>query len=145
VAKAEKYRILPGIPELLEALSKEPKVLMGLGTGNLEGGAHAKLARCGLMRYFKFGGFANDSEDRPEVLRAAVRRGQALAGDPVSPRDVVVIGDNFRDILAGQAIGAYTVGVASGPMNKEELAAYHPDSLFQDLSDTPKVLNVLLQ
>jgi phosphoglycolate phosphatase len=145
VAKAEKYRILPGIPELLEALSKEPSVVMGLGTGNLEGGAHAKLARCGFMPYFKFGGYANDSEDRPTVLRAAVRRGEAIVGGPVPPREVVVIGDNFRDILAGQAIGAYTVGVASGPMTEEELAPYNPDALFKDLSDTPKVLATLLK
>jgi phosphoglycolate phosphatase len=144
VAQAEKYRVLPGIPELLEALSQEPEVLTGLGTGNLEGGAQAKLARCGLMRYFKFGGFANDSEDRPEVLRAAVRRGTALAGGPVPPGQVVVIGDNFRDILAGKAIGARTVGVATGPMSYEELLPYKPDVLFHDLSDTPQALSALL-
>lgn len=137
------YRLLPGIPELLEALSKRKDALLGLGTGNLEEGARIKLARADLMRYFRFGGYGSDSEDRPTVLRQAVRRGEALAGNSVAPRDVVVIGDNIRDVHAGKAIGATTVAVATGPMKYEELAKAAPDHLFHDLSDTQAVLNVL--
>jgi phosphoglycolate phosphatase len=145
VAHAEGYRVLPGIPELLEALSKRQDAWLGLGTGNLEGGAHAKLARCGLMRYFKFGGYATDAEDRPDVLRAGVRRGEKLMGGPVHPREVVVIGDNFRDIDAGKAIGAVTLAVATGTMKLDELASYKPDFLLPDLSDTAKVLELLFK
>jgi len=144
VAKSPGYRILPGIPELLEALSKIPEVYIGLGTGNLKGGAAAKLARSSLGPYFKFGGFADDSENRPDVLRAAVRRGEELAGEAIPPRQVIVIGDNFRDVLAGQAIGAVTVAVASGPMKYDQLAEHKPDFIFQDLSDTHRVLESLL-
>jgi len=144
VAKSPGYRILPGIPALLDALSQRSDVLVGLGTGNLEGGAQAKLARADLMRYFKFGGYANDSEIRPDLLRAGVRRGESLAGGTVPPRQVTVIGDNFRDVEAGQAIGAVSVAVASGPMKYDELATYKPDHIFHDLSDTAKVLEALL-
>src|SRR5471032_2412354 len=56
------YRILPGIPELLQILSARTDLLMGLGTGNLEEGARIKLARADLMKYFKFGGFGSDAE-----------------------------------------------------------------------------------
>jgi len=105
VAAAEGYRILPGIPEILEALSLRRDVVVGLGTGNLEGGARAKLGRSNLLPYFKFGGYADDSEDRPDVLRAAVRRGEALAGGPVPLNQIFVIGDHQRDIQAGKAIG----------------------------------------
>jgi phosphoglycolate phosphatase len=144
VATSPGYRVLPGIPELLDALSKRPDVLVGLGTGNLEEGARVKLARADLMRFFKFGGYSTDSEDRPEVLRAAVRRGEALAGEQVPPTSVLVIGDNSRDILAGKAIGARTAGVASGPMSYTELAEHTPDFLFHDLSNTAEVLERLL-
>jgi phosphoglycolate phosphatase len=137
------YRVLPGVQELLEGLSRRADVLMGLGTGNLEEGARIKLARAGLMKYFRFGGYGSDSEDRPTVLRKAVERGQTLAGHPVSPGEVIVVGDNIRDIQAGQAIGAVTVAVASGPMTYDDLARARPDHLFGDLLDRKRFFSVL--
>ncbi len=141
---AEGYRILPGIPELLETLKKRTDVLIGLGTGNLQEGAKIKLSRAGFMPYFKFGGFGSDAEERPVVLALGAQRGEALAGHAVAARDRVVIGDNIRDVQAGQAIGATTIAVASGPMSYDELAATNPDYVFQDLSDTDKVLETIL-
>lgn len=138
------YRVLPGIPLLLEELSQRRDLVMGLGTGNLEPGARIKLARADLMKYFGFGGYGSDAEERPVVLKTGVQRGEALAGHSVSPRDVVVIGDNIRDVQAGKAIGAYTIAVASGPMSMEELSKTEPDALFQDLSQTVKVIQTIL-
>ena len=137
------YRVLPGISELLKALSSKPDILMGLGTGNLEEGAKIKLARADLMKYFSFGGFGSDSEDRPTVLRTAVQRGEKLAERTFDSQEVVVIGDNIRDVQAGKAIGAVTVAVASGPMKYEELSASVPDHIFRDFFDTYSVLRVL--
>ncbi len=144
VAQSDGYRILPGIPELLEILSRRDDILMGLGTGNLEGGATIKLERPNFMRYFKFGGFGSDSEDRPTVLRKGVERGEFLAARKFSRREVVVIGDNERDVLAGKAIGAVTIAVASGPMSLEDLEKTKPDHQFKDLSNTEAVLRALL-
>ncbi len=144
VPNATGYRILPGIPGLLKALEQQPDVLMGLGTGNLQEGAGIKLSRADLGRYFKFGGFGSDAEERPQVLRVGVQRGTTLGGHAFAPRDVIVVGDNIRDVQAGQAIGATTVAVASGPMSYEELGKTSPDELFQDLSDTERVLKTLL-
>lgn len=144
VATAEGYRILPGIPELLQSLQSRPEILIGLGTGNLEGGARIKLGRANLMRYFRFAGYGSDAEERAEVLRTGVRRGESIAGHPIAPRDVVVIGDNIRDVQAGKAIGAFTVAVATGPMSYDDLAKTQPDLLFHDLSDTHRVVDQLL-
>jgi phosphoglycolate phosphatase len=143
IPKSPGYKILPGIPVLMESLASRQDILMGLGTGNLEEGARIKLARADLMKYFRFGGYGSDAEERPEVLRTAAKRGEAILGKTMSARDVIVIGDNIRDVQAGKAIGATTVGVASGPMTYEQLADTHPDHLFHDLSDTGAVLNVL--
>jgi len=140
VPASEGYRVLPGIPQLLAEIQHRPEFLMGLGTGNLEEGAHIKLGRADLMKYFRFGGYGSDAEPRPEVLQFAVRRGQAIAERTFAPREVVVIGDNVRDVQAGKAIGAMTIAVASGPMSIDELAEAKPDFLFKDLSDTAKVL-----
>jgi len=144
VETGQGYRIMPGIPELLQALFGHKEVVMGLGTGNLKAGAKIKLTRAKLDHFFDFGGFADDSEDRPTVLAAGVRRGEEKMGRSVHPREVVVIGDNRRDVEAGQAIGAVTIAVATGPMKADELAAYKPDYLFEDLADTKHVLETLL-
>jgi len=143
VPQSPGFRILPGIAELLKILSGRPDVLMGLGTGNLKAGAEIKLQRADFWHYFSFGGFADDSEIRAEVLAAGVQRGQALANKTFAPRDVIVIGDNFRDVEAGQTIGATTVAVATGPMKLDELAIYKPDHLFADLANTQKVIEAL--
>src|SRR6185437_12565848 len=45
IPQSEGYRVLPGIPELLSALSGRTDALIGLGTGNLEEGAQIKLNR----------------------------------------------------------------------------------------------------
>jgi phosphoglycolate phosphatase len=144
VADGPGYIIMPGIPEILGELSEREDVVLGLGTGNLMEGAMVKLARADLMSYFKFGGYGSDSEDRPEVLRIAVQRGEAVAGQKVAPERVFVIGDHVRDILAGQAIGARTVGVATGHITTEEMAKHNPHYIFNDLSDTHSILATLL-
>ncbi|MFA5975811.1 MAG: HAD family hydrolase [Elusimicrobiota bacterium] len=144
VPQSPGYLILPGIPALLRALSDRSDVLLGLGTGNLEEGAHIKLDRADLMRYFRFGGYGSDAENRPELLRMASKRGQKLAGHSLPPTDIIVIGDNIRDVQAGKAIGARTVAVATGPMSSEDLAAAQPDHLFPDLSETDKVIKILM-
>ena len=95
------------------------------------------------MKYFRFGGYGSDSEDRPTVLRTAVKRGEKLAQRSFAAEEVVVIGDNIRDVQAGKAIGALTVAVASGPMTYEELLASGPDHVFKDFSDTHSALKVL--
>ena len=138
------YRVLPGVSHLLAALQPRTDLVMGLGTGNLEGGARIKLGRADLMKYFRFGGYGSDAELRSEVLRIGVQRGEALAGHAVAPSDVIVIGDNIRDVQAGKAIGATTVAVAAGPMSYEDLAQTEPDFLLHDLSDTQAVLNLFL-
>jgi phosphoglycolate phosphatase len=142
--RTTKYRVLPGIPQLLEDLSQWTDALVGLGTGNLEEGARAKLERSQLQRYFRFGGYSSDGEDRAEVLRTGVSRGEALAGMAVPLDHVYIIGDHQRDVVAGKAIVAKTVAVATGHMTREELTQSHPDFVFDDLSQTQDVLAALL-
>lgn len=144
VETGEGYRIMPGIPALLEILVQNADILIGLGTGNLKAGAEIKLTRAKLTHYFQFGGYSDDSEDRPTVLATAVKRGVAAASHGFKPQDVLVIGDNKRDVEAGKAIGALTVAVATGPMSYEELSKTQPDFIFQDLSATGDVLKKLL-
>lgn len=46
-----------------------------------------------------------------------------------------MLGDTERDIEAGRAAGAVTIGVLSGSMHHEELAAAKPDLLVESMED----------
>jgi phosphoglycolate phosphatase-like HAD superfamily hydrolase len=115
------YRVLPGILSLLDELVARADTVVGLATGNIEMGGRVKLQRGDLNRYFKFGGFGSDSEDRTELVRAAARRASDKSGVPFTPSNVFVIGDTPLDIDAGKRAGFKTVGVATGSYSQENL------------------------
>ncbi|MGA9875930.1 MAG: HAD family hydrolase [Solirubrobacteraceae bacterium] len=134
VASSEDYRVLDGVTELLERLSSAG-VRLGLTTGGLEAVAHAKLGRARLNHFFLVGGYGSDSEDRVELTRAAVQRGERLLGGTLDLREVFVVGDTPLDIAAAEGVGAVSVGVASGRYNVEELQAANPDHVVASLAD----------
>jgi phosphoglycolate phosphatase-like HAD superfamily hydrolase len=117
------YRVLPGIIALLDHLVAHDDALLGLATGNIEMGGRVKLERGGLNRYFEFGGFGSDSEDRTELVRKGAVRAADKSGRSFQPQDVFVIGDTPLDIAAGKNAGFKTVGVATGSYSVEQLLA----------------------
>ena len=117
------YRVLPGILSFLEDFHNRPGLAFGLATGTIERGARIKLVRGRLNRYFPCGGFGSDSENRAELVRQAAQRGAEIAGVPVSPDAVFVIGDTPRDIDAGREAGFRTVGVATSDYSRDDLQA----------------------
>jgi phosphoglycolate phosphatase-like HAD superfamily hydrolase len=124
-------KLMPGFPELLEALAGSPDVRLGLATGNFSGGARLKLAHYGIDTYFAGGGFGEESEDRTEVVRVAVERlGEGLPG-----AEAVVVGDTPHDISAALANGALAVGVATGSHAADQLRESGADLVFEDFSD----------
>jgi phosphoglycolate phosphatase len=135
VAASEKYRVLPGVEQMLGRLS-EDGVLLGLTTGALEAGAHTKLGRARLNHFFLVGGYGSDSEDRVELTRAAIRRGERLLGTALDAgEEVAVVGDTPLDIAAGHGAGAVAVGVASGRYNVAELHAAEADYVLESLAE----------
>jgi len=133
VATTDRYRVLPGVAELVAALAARPECRLGLATGNFEEGARVKLRPGGLADAFTTGGFGADASDRAELTRIGIRR--LLAGSPRPPRGrIVVIGDTPSDVLAAHANGAESVAVATGGYESAQLAAYRPTLLVEDLS-----------
>jgi phosphoglycolate phosphatase-like HAD superfamily hydrolase len=115
--------VLPNVRENLDALAGRDDVTNMLLTGNIPGGAEAKLRHYGLWDYFEAGGaFSEYGSDRPSIARRAAE----LAGHPEGER-MVVIGDTPHDVSCGKVIGARTVAVASGPgYDLDELRACDP-------------------
>ncbi|MBI3127802.1 MAG: haloacid dehalogenase-like hydrolase [Candidatus Tectomicrobia bacterium] len=142
VAGSRNYHIMPGFPQVLDALAAREDVLLGLGTGNFERGARIKLERGGLNPYFRFGGFGCDSSDRGRLLEAGFRRGEERARPGT---EVVrwVVGDTWRDVRAGRACGARVIAVATGGDTLHGLAEAAPDHLFADFRRGEDLLSVL--
>ena len=125
-------------------MAAHPGLHQALLTGNLrEGGAKLKLDYLGIWSYFEFGAFADDSSDRNELGPVALRRAKEKLGIDFSPQDVFIIGDTPHDIACGKAIGANTIGVATGTFLPEDLAACGATHVFRDLSDTKAFLQVV--
>ena len=139
VERTPRYRVFPGVEALVRSMARAG-VLLGLGTGNIEAGARVKLERSGLNRFFSFGGFGDDSEDRAALLRSGVRRAESILGHRA--RAPWVIGDTPKDFAAAHAIGARVVLVATGRYSLEELAACRPDLCVGTLEDERVVAQV---
>ena len=133
----------PGIPELLARLEADPRVTLGLLTGNLERGARIKLADPGLNEYFPFGAFGSDSADRYELPELAVRRAREMTGMTFTGKSVVIVGDSVHDVACGRSVGVRAVAVATGPTTIETLAAERPDALLPDFSDVGRAFEAI--
>jgi len=134
VATSEGYTVLPGAEHLIRRLS-ERGCLVGVVTGALEAAAHIKLTRADLNRFFAFGGYGSDSSDRAELTRRAIERAGAILGRRIDAADVYVVGDTPNDIAAARAVGAVSVGVASGHYGVDDLRRAGPDVVLHSLED----------
>lgn len=116
-------RVLPGVSGLLEDLSAASGTTLGLLTGNIAGGAAAKMRHFGLDRHFAFGAYGCDHADRNLLGPVALQRAARHAGRTFSPEETVVVGDTPKDIACARAMGADCVAVATGRFTVDDLRA----------------------
>ena len=140
-----KGSICPGVTELLQNLWKDPRVQLGLESGNFRESAFIKLRRYGLDTYFQEGGFGGDHFERSEVVSSAIRSCGSSSGRTYGLNEVWLIGDTPSDIGAGQANGIRTLAVCTGIYSAQDLNASNPECVLSDLSNTAEVLNLLFQ
>ncbi len=112
--KKKTYKLVTGVKKLLEKLSQEKEIALGLGTGNIEKGAQIKLEPSGLLSYFSFGGYGEDGHTREEMLKAAVKRAEKKFKTKFTPDQVYVVGDTHRDVCAAKNCGYHSAAVTSG-------------------------------
>lgn len=134
--------VLPGIIDLIGCLDRRGDVAMGLLTGNMARGARLKLAHFGLDDHFAFGGYGDRHTRREDVAEEALASARRhLNGRLAGP--VVVIGDTPADIVCGRWIGARTIGVATGTVDRGRLCGLGADVVLNDLTDVQPVLRII--
>lgn len=127
-------RILPGIPELLNALSKNPKVKLGLLSGNNQWRAEEKLKAAGLDTFFRDpvtgqlnGVFGNMAERRDQLFE--IIKKQASAEDRF-----VIVDDSLIGAKMAQEHNVPLIGVATGKASEEQLRVFTPH-VFPDFGE----------
>jgi phosphoglycolate phosphatase-like HAD superfamily hydrolase len=143
---ASRTTLMPGVPQLLERLDGEESAILGLLTGNVAEGAALKLRSAGLdPSRFRVGAYGSDSAHRPELPPIAARRAEQFFGRVPRGSEVVIIGDTPADIACGGCIEARAVAVATGGYSVADLAACGPHSVFEDLTDTDRVIDAIFR
>ena len=133
VASSEGYRVLDGVEGLLTMLA-DAGTTLGIVSGAMEGAARVKLSRANLNRFFVFGGYGSDSDDRAALTDSALRKASMLHGHDVDLSQVYVVGDTPRDVDAAKAVGAVAVAVASGKFSIDELTGIGADHVLPSLT-----------
>ncbi len=146
VTERPDYIILkPGVVSLIQRLHEHPEILMGLLTGNFEEGARIKLQPHDLNQYFPFGAFGDGTRQRSDLPQRGLDAAEKYAGHKFSRKEIVLIGDTPNDIHCGRHLHVRVIAVATSNYSIDVLRAEGPDYVFEDLSDTEKVLKAILE
>lgn len=135
--------VLPGVSQLLDAISQLEEVELGLLTGNFREGARLKLEHFDLFHHFSFGAYGDVHTHRNEVAKVAYDEVSRRHGSEIEPERIWIVGDTPADVECARAIGAHVAAVCTGVYSRETLEATKPDMLFDDFSAPQHLLNCL--
>ena len=136
--------LMPGARALVEALVDHDHLHVALLTGNYRAAAEIKLRHFELWDFFEWGAFSDDAADRNALVPIARQRAETYDVPPAALDRVIVIGDTPYDIECARVAGAQSIAVATGGHSVEQLRAAGADIVLADLSDTKRVVALLI-
>ncbi|MHC4109134.1 MAG: HAD family hydrolase [Planctomycetota bacterium] len=138
--------ILPGVPELLEALRRIEHITLGVLTGNYPETGRLKMQTGGLdPSRFAVTAWGSDGASRQELPAVAMAGYRALRGRPIDPRQVVIVGDTPHDIDCARAHGCRVLAVGTGPYPTAALLDRGADLVVDDLTATAAIVDWILE
>lgn len=144
ISGPEFIELLPGIPELINSLNEDKYTHLGLLTGNFKENAYLKLSVFDLDKYFPFGAFGCESENRNTLPELAIQRANNyINGKQFSSDNTVIIGDSPKDIECAKTNNIPVIAVATGLFSEKQLSEYSPDAVFSNFSDYDKVYETI--
>ena len=126
------------MPDCLDTLEwlKNQGYPLGICTSNSHEAAIAALKQQGIEGYFSViigRSMAYKMKPNPDQLVACFKALDA------APRNSVIVGDSDKDVLAGKALGCYTVAIPVY-FAIEKLNEVNPDRILRSLSELPQVI-----
>jgi beta-phosphoglucomutase-like phosphatase (HAD superfamily) len=140
-----KPKVLPGIPELLELLSKK-NFVFALYTGDSMKTTDALLKMTTLYKYFPVEMRSCASRKKPLINRAkllleAIKKAERKFGK-FSKKSIYLFDDSTKGIESGKSLGIITIGVV-GTETFKELKNCNPDYLFKDFGNPKRVIEII--
>ena len=141
----EVFEVLPGVREVLQAVTDHPRYQSALVTGNIEPAAYLKMKIMELADYFPLpGAFGDESHDRRDLPALAADRIRRQLQLDLAPEQFIVIGDTPNDIGCAKHFGARSLAINTGRFYAlEDLTSCEPDALLPDLSNLELVMQTL--
>ncbi len=144
IERAQQFRLMPGVTQLLEILAERKDVLLGVATGNLEPAGWQKLTRGKIRHFFEFGGFGSDSRNRSEIIQTAIHRAEQISGEKIPKENIFVIGDTHHDVRAANQLGVKAIAVATGSYDADHfMRTGRPSHVLSDLSIADHFLKLI--
>ncbi len=148
--------ILPGVSKLLDEI-KNKNIPMGIVTGNIKKAGEAIIKATDLEHYFdkRINNYAENVKNRTEIVSNAIKA--AKENNIITENaKIFVFGDTPSDIKAAKENNCISIAVIknsntqnSSPggdsynQRKAQLIKAKPDYLFDDYTNTNKVLEIL--
>jgi len=137
----DNVHLMEGVKSLLKELSKHEDVILGLVTGNIEQIAYGKLSSVSISEHFTLGGFGSDHIERYRLVEIAIERAKKKYN--IKKLNTFIVGDTPKDIIAAKKAGVYSIGVATGSFDKQELKKAGADFVLESLSEKEKFINFI--
>jgi phosphoglycolate phosphatase-like HAD superfamily hydrolase len=123
--------LCPNVPEILSKAEKK-KFALSIVTGNIKEAAEIKLSSTGLYRYFPVGAYGDDADERWKLIKIAKKKAEEHYKSIFDIKDIFMIGDSLKDIVAARKNGVKVVSVATGLTPFDQLQKAEPDYILKN-------------
>ncbi len=137
--KLREGRVLPGVVDLLDRLAGDPRVHLGIVTGNMPQSARIKLEHFRLWSYFQFGVYGHEAPKRRDLSVPAWESIRERA-EHLSPDNIVIIGDTELDVDLARTMNVRCLAVCTGGCEAHVLHSAGAHRVEPDLGDTEQIL-----
>lgn len=129
-------QIVAGTQQMLHALTQDTQVGVAIASGNLKEVAELRLQRSGLWGFFECGVFAEEGEDKGQMLQELRRMSCRVWPMLDRAADYVLVGDQLSDLEAARKNKFGFIGIGHRPKRLRTLRDAGVEHVFTNFLPT---------